>query len=431
MQWGFSSLGFNFNILNALSHTLLVFFLRIWGILLHFSLDMMYLSGLPSYESLKPMIENDNSATLSAKSSAIIGVIIDSIKETQVIQIIITISVTISVAFILIKYGYVIFRTYFLNISGQSSAPTMDFFKRVMVSLLLAFVVPIVTINGFIGTAILSDVAIREMFFEEEKDVNALAHMQYLYDHKKYGISPITYCYNERAQSTFGGNSFQGLNRYSFPRVLKENGSNPGEKELWERYCAGELKNTNYDKSTAAYMGIWSKQQPAMVAQTLLDSEIDWPVDYKIYLLEDTSSDTNFSSDVSVDLPLIVFCLVSTIFSLGVIYRLSQLLANLISSLLMFWYYVQDYISVSHSHAFGMYMKKIFSIFLSMFYILMMYAIFIKYISTIEGFDILFLVISIVLWKACKNGSMVISDIFVSTKPLGMSSKISGALKRV
>ena len=427
MQWGYSNLTIDFNFLNGIMHFILVMYLKIWSWLLNTSLGFMYLKFSAGVETLEPLLNGTGDQSFNTTISNITLSYIETISKSTLMVTVVGIVSTIGVVSILLKYGYVIFKTYFLNMGNEASLPTADYLKRIVISLILVVLIPVVSINLFAFSSYLGMAATVPL--NEEVTVDKMIQIQYIYDHEKYGINPTTYCYIEEAQNTFGGKGFQALNNYRFPQVLREDGVNEGEKELFDRYCKGELQNKEYDYSSLAYNGIWYKQQPAMVAQTLLDSTEEWPVKILPIIYEEKNTNQGATpGKMDINMSEILRSCAIGIFSLGVMLRFAQLLANLISSILMGWYYIQDFITYSNSPAIGQYIKKLFSIFLTLFYVLILYSVFIKYIASTETFDILHIVITIVLWRAYQSGTTVIQDLILPSRPLGMAGKTRATL---
>ena len=290
---------------------------------------------------------------------------------------------TITITFIFIKYAYIIFADFFLQVKDNSVGSINTFVKKILISLIICLVSPTILINGFMFFSALGMSAYSGVGTNGLSDAEVVK-ISFLRDSLKYGISPTTYCDNKTAQTNFGSNASKEIELLGFPSVLKPNSDSKIEQDLYNTWCGEKLTYKKLDDSTLSYLGKWSGEYPAMVGQTLFDKVLQSDGDFFVGIGY-TSREANLVSDTPmppfVPLPKvttglrIAASIIGGIYPFVIIFATARNFVNLLSLILVMWLYVQAYINDNRGNAFKLYCQKIATVFLTQFFIVALFYI--------------------------------------------------------
>ncbi len=339
----------------------------------------------------------------------------------------VTVITVITIVFIFIKYAYVIFANFFLQIKDNSVGTLNSFIKKLLISLLICLVSPTILINGFLfftalGMSAYSNININNLSNAE------VVKVSFLRDSLKYGISPTTYCDNKVAQTNFGSNASKEIENLAFPTILRKDSDSAVEKDLYQTWCGEKLTYEQLNNSSLSYMGKWAGEYPAMIGQTLIDKVFQSNGSFYVNLNYSTYETAKSDIDVFPFFPTfsnigiqIISNLVYGIYPFIVLYATAKNFANLISLIVVMWLYIQAYINDSKGNAFQLYVRKISTIFLTQFFIIALFYISSSQLNVIRNNPTTEnLIMTIALIIATTKGSSLINEI-VNVGSLGSS----------
>ena len=419
-------------------HILTKIKLGIWMIINNIALALKYCMW--DSESLYKLVtkKEELNGGIVNNISSISEVVFELLKNNDLIQAVIYVATTISVVAVVVKYGYVIFKTYFLNVGNEISLSPIDAFKRLLITLLVALLFPMITLNMFYGATIIGGIIGNQIYeasisngdvLDNENISNDLQLKYYVFS-KKYGISPSTYCndfnYNERETSEkvttsegpygaeYSEEKMNNDNTYSLALVpLDEN--NPDVEVMWNAFCEKKLTNPynlnvkEYESDQKVYhfsepstwgeseIYKWKNNYPALVGQTLIDK-----VNPRDWLL---------TADGQLNMINIVVLLLQIVFSCWLFMNTAKHIANLLATILMSWYYIQGYFEPQNNGILGYLFKKIFSASMTQIFTMIMFGFYLGYFVNNPQITFTNTIISFVLIMAIVGGTQTVSEV--------------------
>lgn len=424
-QWGYINLNnsagdFTYltHIVEYIKHSWTVTVLKICNFYLGIINYIKY--GAMDEEQLEAVINGTSTSTQTTLETAYDWGKTFITDNSNVISRIITVSIILSLAAIILKYGTRIFTTYFMVNDSDDTAPaaSTDFFKRTGFALLMSLILPYLLINGYLvfmqigisaGNTIMTDKTNKMMVSNQEAE-KIMA--RYYRDSKEYGISLTTYCENDQAQADFGGSGWQNALRDT--AVI----ANSDDNYLYITYCSeplGEKSPVNKIDSKEYNNGeSWVGKYPVMVAQHMFD-----------VLPQDAFPKTPISSLVSFT-PIIgsIFYLVSMLIIFS---SCTKDLSTLLGTMFGIWYYMRDYIeSGGAGETLTGFYKRIFGIFMHEFFNIVLYVVIMDYWYSQEKISLISVLLAWAIFKIMKNSEGFIQDITQSTNSsFGSLSSIS------
>lgn len=338
---------------------------------------------------------------------------------------IVLVSTILSATAISLYYLYVIFSNYILSKNENKQAFTMTFFKRTILASIFVLVAPTIMINSYVGSIYLGSMvgkSIVSSVTTPSSTNNTL--LSYYYFNQQYGISMTTWC-NDRESDRpksiqvasndgpYVASDVKSLEKLKFPRVIKSNSDFEPEKKAWEIFCEKPLVSirsldyiiyhpNNTKEQLKAKFFDKGKLYPSAVGQRLIDDvkPEEFPINYE-------NGHLNIFTTLSIFISLFFswFVLKNSIFKL----------VDLISSILMLWYYAKSLLSPSRAGDLGLLIKNNFKICLTQFYIITMYAIFQTYLAMNNLTDMTTVAFGLAFFFATVKGSNTIGSIVNST----------------
>ena len=446
MYWGFE------NSINNLSFLISCWFttfrLKFWTA---FRYGFPLLNHINTEASLINKIEAGKSGSAQAYKNTIFSALtetVNAIVNNDVLKIIILVATTLSVVAILVKYGVVIFKTYFLNVDDQTAAPTMDFFKRVMYVLIMCLLAPTIMINGLFFSTYMGAAA-GESILTNVKGGAEVSRAYFdlisTYGRKKvgntyqragsFGLSAATYCATPHAEADSGEgykNRIEKSTDCGFALTegkctayyLNPNTGNYDSVDAYQLFCYGKVDGKNLytqgEKQPSFYSGTYDGQKKSgyiRVGQFLQDSGAG-----DLYPM---------SLGSSSGILKLLSTLINLFFGIAIVYITAMRIVDLLSAMLMMFYYAQAYVSEVQSSAIGQFIKKISSIWLTQFFVVTMYAVYMAHSSTAEA-NMANLCLNIALFSVTMKAPNTIQDIMSSTGGAnvlgGLASKARRAL---
>lgn len=356
-----------------------------------------------------------------------INLSMNALTGSDLLKNVVFISTILSVFFVAMKYTIVIFKTYQNNIEGQQSAPTIDFFKRIFYVLIMFMVAPMIMFNG-LYFATYTAMGAGNMILSQSDNKADEAYRKYWYYHQKTnnGISAMTWCESSNNEE------FSNKKEYMAKKLAAEQSPNgiandfiSKKSEAWNVLCSTDsvyvvdyqAKNTNPNRLVMKN-GLNGSEGYVMVYQWMWDSGV--------------TNLTPIPPSGNTILALISY-IANSIFTIAILVMTAMRVVDLISALLMMWYYGQAYVSEMRSNAVGEFIKKISSVWMTQFFTITMYSIYLASSASATAEPSLASVImTIAILTVVIKGPKTIGDILSDSGTKGVlgsgASKLRGAL---
>lgn len=353
------------------------------------------------------------------------------IQESNILSSVVTVSTIIAVVAVFIKYGYVVLKTYFINVEGQTAAPTLDFFKRVLYVLIMCIVSPYLMFNGLffassvglkVGELAISDVSnakraqvLFEIFSDEKKYSDFYGGNQ-----PSFSLNADSYCDTDALKldsESVGYGADSSAYKSKESEMIKE-----GTHVItvggvtYDAYNVICLDSLNLvDKDEAVFKDRFG-------AGTGLERPMQW--------LLDTGA-TNlytFSFGGFNGLTQLLTALVQLVAGLGITFMTAIRVVDLLSALIMMWFYAQAYVSEMQSNAIARFIQKVTSIWITQFYTVAVYGLYLANAQNSSSGSLVGLALNLALVSMMLKPPAALQDLLT---PSGAANSALGAAKRV
>lgn len=396
-----------------------MFFIKIWSAINSLFQFMKYDFLLTTKEAWDPA----PASGLERITNAVYDNIIVDIFNQPFVGSVIKVTTILSAGFILLRFGLTIFQTHFLNVDNNAAAPTLDYFKRVFYVMILVLSAPTMMASGLAiatqlggaaGTFIMDQAEDQADANNNPPQGNAQTYEFNFYRYNQYyGISAMTWC------DSGDGSVFE--DQKDEPKKFKPelgvaatlHADSDDELPLRGKYKDDEYfaDTSHIKKEKDAYKDLCGEGKP-----TVLGNMVSVGADK---LLAFSYNDISIAS--------IITCITASLFTLAVVLMTVQRIADLITALLMIWYYAQAYVSELKSNAIAQFIKRIFAICMTQFFTITIFSVFNATVLYSKR-SLIMAMFELALYNVVKNGASTISDI---TQPSGTGQQILGASQSI
>ena len=361
------------------------------------------------------------------------GALLDSvgiIQENNIISSIVTVSTIIAVAAVFIKYGYVILKTYFINVEGQTAAPTLDFFKRVLYVLIMCIVAPYIMFNGLffasfvglkVGTTAIDNVsnarkaqALFEVFSDQDE------FNDFYITSPGFDLKADTYCDTDalkKDSESIGISS--DSNTY---KNLQAGMIQPGKFQV-------NIGGTTYDAYNVICLdslNLADEEQSVFKNRFGAGTGFERPMQWLI----DTGANNLYTFPFGglKAFSHVLSAIITIVAGFGIAFMTALRVVDLISALVMMWFYAQAYVSEMQSNAISRFIQKIASIWITQFYTITMYGLYLSNSSNSSSGTLVGLALNLALVSMMLKPPAALQDLLT---PSGAANTTLGAAKRV
>ena len=410
-------------------------------------------------QTLKSIAESE-SGNIST-TAAEIQQVVNNFSNLSMIKSIVIISTTISIVFIFIRFAQLVFSAYFLN-SSTTTLTIEGLTKKIIISLLSAFLAPYIMLNGICFSAAIGLSFGKEIYSllsnqqQQNEDSGENIVASYYYYSKAYGLSASSFCDDstvvdrteeEKVTEKYGpynASSMEG--NLTFPqRITPSNPKNPVEEKIWNKFCANRLKadglNSKIDARITKPDGniltntwdfviggdfedvSWKGTYPARIGQVLMDYDAlgkEGNEGSDLFLLNYDFSFISANAFFAFIMELI--------FGIFVILSVTRNCLEILSLCLMSWNYIGLYVSSNRSDAIGRLAKSAGRQILNQFYICTMYGVFVSIMAFSSNFLMKIFFGIIIMITGMSGAGSIIYDVGTASGPQDFASA-SGAIR--